>query len=139
MLAVTHLAREAIGLYNGGKDRKDAQPREYLLIPSRPDVMAPRFSSLTALLSFSLLSWSAVAAPAPSSTSGTVPSAVLQSCAAQMNGALPSTTPNGFQFSGNVRRYYVAAEEVDWNYAPTGWDNWLGVSPLRSAVTALAR
>lgn len=45
-----------------------------------------------------------------------------------MDGQLPATTPSTFQFSGNVRKYYVAAEEVEWNYAPTGWDNWLGVS-----------
>lgn len=44
-----------------------------------------------------------------------------------MNDVLPSPTPPGYVFSGNVRKYYVAAEEVEWNYAPTGWDNWLGV------------
>jgi len=43
-----------------------------------------------------------------------------------MNGSLPTTS--GFTFNGTVRRYYVAAEEVEWDYAPTGWDNWLGVS-----------
>lgn len=48
-------------------------------------------------------------------------------CAGSMNGQLPSATPADFHFSGNVRRYYVAAEEVEWDYAPTGWDNWLGV------------
>jgi hypothetical protein len=51
----------------------------------------------------------------------------LQSCAAAMDGQLPSTVPLDFHFSGNVRRYYIAAEEVEWDYAPTGWDNWLGV------------
>jgi hypothetical protein len=45
-----------------------------------------------------------------------------------MDGRLPSPTPSDFHFSGNVRRYYIAAEEVEWDYAPTGWDNWLGVS-----------
>jgi hypothetical protein len=50
----------------------------------------------------------------------------LASCSASMNGTLP-TSP-GFNFSGTVRRYYVAAEEVEWDYAPSGWDNWLGVS-----------
>lgn len=44
-----------------------------------------------------------------------------------MDGKLPSTVPSDFHFSGNVRRYYVAAEEVEWNFAPTGWDNWMGV------------
>lgn len=49
-------------------------------------------------------------------------------CAAGMDGTLPSPTPADFKFSGNVRKYYIVAEEVEWNYAPTGWDNWLGVS-----------
>ncbi|KAI7720420.1 Cupredoxin [Hortaea werneckii] len=52
-----------------------------------------------------------------------------------MNGILPSPTPSGYVFSGNVRKYYVAAEEVEWNYAPTGWDNWLGV-PLSASPRA---
>lgn len=52
----------------------------------------------------------------------------VQACAGGLNGLLPSSVPTGFNFSGNVRRYYVAAEEVEWDYAPTGWDNWLGVS-----------
>lgn len=55
-----------------------------------------------------------------------------------MDGQLPSATPADFEFSGTVRRYYIAAEEVEWNYAPTGWDNWLGVplnlSPRANAV-----
>ena len=67
-------------------------------------------------------------AAAPSGPSRTVEKRdSLQSCAASMNGQLPNPTPLGYVFSGNVRRYYVAAEEVYWNYAPTGWDNWLGV------------
>jgi len=48
-------------------------------------------------------------------------------CAAKMDGQLPQPTPVSFDFSGNVRRYYVAAELVDWNYAPTGWDNYMGL------------
>lgn len=48
-------------------------------------------------------------------------------CASSMNGALPRPTPSDFHFSGNVRRYYIAAEEHTWDYAPTGWDNWMGV------------
>lgn len=55
------------------------------------------------------------------------PSQPLRKCAASMNGELPTPTPSNFQFSGNVRKYFVAAEEIEWNYAPTGWDNWLGV------------
>jgi len=53
-----------------------------------------------------------------------------------MNGALPSATPPGFAFSGNVRQFYIAAEEIEWNYAPTGWDNWLGV---RIVVLGMAK
>lgn len=61
----------------------------------------------------------------------------LAACAASMNGVLPTATPPGFVFSGNVRQFYVAAEEIQWNYAPTGWDNWLGVRivPLGMAKT----
>lgn len=44
-----------------------------------------------------------------------------------LNGILPSPTPSGYVFSGNTRKYYVAAEKVEWNYTPTGWGNWLGV------------
>jgi hypothetical protein len=42
-----------------------------------------------------------------------------------MNGSVPYGP--GFNFSGTIRRYYVAAEEIEWDYAPSGWDNWLGV------------
>jgi FtsP/CotA-like multicopper oxidase with cupredoxin domain len=52
-------------------------------------------------------------------------------CSATLDGRLPAFTPSNFQFSGNVRRYYIAAEEVEWDYAPTGWDNWLGVRMKR--------
>ena len=40
-----------------------------------------------------------------------------------MDGQLPGkdSLPSNFQFSGNVRTYYVAAEEIAWNYAPSGW------------------
>ena len=44
-----------------------------------------------------------------------------------MDGKLPNTIPADFNFSGNVRRYYISAEQAKWNYAPSGWDNWLGV------------
>jgi len=54
-----------------------------------------------------------------------------------MNGLLPSPTPSNFYFSGNVRKYYVAAEEVNWDYAPTGWDNYMGV-PLNLSPRAKA-
>ncbi|KAG9815655.1 Cupredoxin, partial [Aureobasidium melanogenum] len=48
-----------------------------------------------------------------------------------------SSIPTNFNFSGNVRTYYVAAEEVAWNYAPSGWDNWLGV-PIQNSPHAAA-
>ena len=44
----------------------------------------------------------------------------ISQCEANMNGHLPYSTPKGFNFTGNVRRYYVAAEYVNWDYAPTG-------------------
>jgi hypothetical protein len=44
----------------------------------------------------------------------------LSSCAAQMDGKLPYYQPQGFNFSGTIRRYYVAAEIETWNYAPSG-------------------
>jgi manganese oxidase len=44
-----------------------------------------------------------------------------------MDGALPSSTPSNFHFSGDVRQYYIVAEQELWDYVPTGWDNWLGV------------
>lgn len=81
-------------------------------------------SYLSSIHAFATLILSAAAAP---TLSGAVPSAVLASCSAAMDGQLPSPSPPGFNFSGNVRRYYIAAEEVEWDYAPTGWDNWLGV------------
>ncbi|KAF4626427.1 hypothetical protein G7Y89_g11732 [Cudoniella acicularis] len=59
----------------------------------------------------------------------------LSGCASQMDGKLPYYQPLGFNFSGNVRRYYVAAEVEAWNYAPTGWDNWLGV-PMNESFRA---
>jgi hypothetical protein len=52
-------------------------------------------------------------------------------CSATLDGRLPAFTPSNFHFSGNVRRYYIATEEVEWDYAPTGWDNWLGVRMKR--------
>lgn len=52
----------------------------------------------------------------------------LEKCAAGLDGKLPSNPPPDFHFSGNVRKYYVAADELEWDYAPSGWDNWLGVS-----------
>lgn len=82
-------------------------------------------------------------------------------CEARMDGHLLYYVPEGFKFSGNVRRYYIASELVTWDYAPSGWakkspfhssfsystalvdscrnfsgwDNWLGV-PLNESFRA---
>ncbi|KAI4717172.1 Cupredoxin [Aureobasidium sp. EXF-10727] len=65
--------------------------------------------------------------------------AARNECEALMDSQLPgkSSVPTDFKFSGNVRTYYVAAEEVAWNYAPSGWDNWLGV-PVQNSPHAAA-
>ncbi|KAI7330553.1 Cupredoxin [Hortaea werneckii] len=84
--------------------------------------MPPSIASSALLLS---LAYQTVLATPFTASSSSTPS--LQACADQLDGELPSPTPLNYQFSGNVRRYYVAAEEVEWDYAPTGWDNWLGV------------
>ncbi|KAK3076949.1 hypothetical protein LTS18_011579 [Coniosporium uncinatum] len=49
--------------------------------------------------------------------------------------ALPEQVPFNFNFSGTVRTYYMTSEVLDWDYAPTGWDNWLGV-PIASSPRA---
>jgi len=67
------------------------------------------------------------ALPGMANGTGTLNASGLKSCSASMDGRLPTVIPSDFHFSGNVRRYYIAAEEVEWDYAPTGWDNWLGV------------
>jgi manganese oxidase len=41
-------------------------------------------------------------------------------CSGHMDSQLPYYQPRGFNFSGNIRRYYVAAEIDTWNYAPSG-------------------
>ncbi|KAG9562146.1 Cupredoxin, partial [Aureobasidium melanogenum] len=65
--------------------------------------------------------------------------ATRSECEALVDWKLPgkSSIPTNFNFSGNVRTYYVAAEEVAWNYAPSGWDNWLGV-PIQNSPHAAA-
>ncbi|KAK9371541.1 Cupredoxin [Lipomyces chichibuensis] len=65
-------------------------------------------------------------------------SPLAATCLSEMNGILPSVIPPGFNFSGNVRRYYMAAEIDTWDYAPTGHDNWLGV-PLNESFRAYNR
>ncbi|RMZ00944.1 hypothetical protein D0860_07799 [Hortaea werneckii] len=77
--------------------------------------------------------------PSFSSSSDQDPeSPYLSSCAAGLNGVLPSPTPAQWDYSGNVRRYYIAAEEVEWDYAPSGWDNWLGVPMANSPRANMA-
>lgn len=41
-------------------------------------------------------------------------------CSAQFDGKLPGQIPTGFNYSGNVRSYYIQAEMVDWNFVPSG-------------------
>lgn len=88
----------------------------------------------SAVLCTAALALSAVAAERP--TRVEIRQDALAACQAQLDGKLPSPTPSGFVWSGAVRTYYVAAEEIEWDYAPSGWDNWLGVSanvyPARS-------
>lgn len=69
----------------------------------------------------------AAAIAGSSSASSASPSPTVTPTHCTLNGQLPSPTPSDFHFSGNVRTYYVAAEEVDWDYAPSGWDIWLSV------------
>lgn len=90
------------------------------------------FQHMTSKALPALLILLALACAAPVNASG------LQQCTASMDGALPHFTPSDFHFSGQVRRYYIAAEQETWDYIPTGWDNWLGLpisdSPRAKAV-----
>ena len=72
---------------------------------------------LSSSLALALLSAGVVhAQDITSSTSpiATATASVLSSCAAELDGQLPSPTPAQWDYSGNVRRYYIAAEEVEW-------------------------
>lgn len=72
----------------------------------------------------------------PSSTSRQQPSPTPSTqCTAALDGKLPAQIPYDFHYSGNVRKYYIAAEDIDWDYAPSGWDNWLGL-PLKHSPRA---
>ena len=70
-------------------------------------------SSLLATVSATAVLGSAI--PSVTATPANLPA-----CASQMDGKLPYYQPQGFTFSGNIRRYYVAAEVDTWDYAPTG-------------------
>jgi hypothetical protein len=59
----------------------------------------------------------------------------LDQCIQILDNQLPPFQPSDFHFSGNVRTYYVQAEQLSWDYVPTGWDNWLGV-PINDSVRA---
>lgn len=83
-----------------------------------------------AYIALGLLS-STAAVAMPSSTNTPSPHA----CTATLDGQLPNQTPVNFHPSGNVRQYYIAAEEITWDYAPSGYDNWLGV-PLPASPRA---
>jgi manganese oxidase len=61
----------------------------------------------------------------------------LSTCTAAMDDTLPTFQPTDFEFSGNIRRYYIAAEQVLWDYVPSGWDNFEGV-PLKDSYRAAA-
>ena len=56
-------------------------------------------------------------------------------CSGYMDGRLPYYQPQGFNFSGNIRRYYIAAEIDTWNYAPSGM--YRVSSPLISIISVL--
>ncbi|KAK4706048.1 hypothetical protein P7C70_g160, partial [Phenoliferia sp. Uapishka_3] len=103
-----------------------------------------------------------LAAPATFPNANTPPPAdvnmtmSVESCSSRMNGKLPPFIPTGFNYSGTTRRYYVKAEEVEWDYIPsgenmtqlpgnlspssadtllrTGWDNMRGVPVDESPV-----
>lgn len=109
------------------------------------DIASPSLSSFSPLTAMRIPLLQAIGlhailvAALPVEEATTTKSSGLAKCAAGLNGKLPSPTPSDFQFSGNVRTYYVAAEEVEWNYAPTGWDNWIGVSFQTSSHAKPAR
>lgn len=51
---------------------------------------------------------------------------ILAVAAVWMPGAAAQTTEERAAGGGKVRTYYIAADEVDWNYAPTGIDQMTG-------------
>ena len=77
----------------------------------------------------------ALAVPSSSSHRQQPSSTPSSQCTTTLDGKLPAETPSGFRYSGTTRKSYIAAEEVDWDYAPSGWDNWLGL-PLRHSPRA---
>ena len=45
----------------------------------------------------------------------------------------------GMRADARVRQYYIAADELDWNYMPTGKDGMMGMEPTRYAKFYLTR
>ncbi|KAK9320601.1 Cupredoxin [Lipomyces orientalis] len=88
------------------------------------------FSSIALLATVAAFAEAAVLDPRNAKTSS-----MAAQCKVEMDGKLPPYTPPGFNFSGNTRRYYMAAEIDTWDYAPTGYDNWLGV-PMNESFRA---
>jgi FtsP/CotA-like multicopper oxidase with cupredoxin domain len=43
---------------------------------------------------------------------------------------LPASAQTGGAPAGHVRTYYIAADEVDWNYLPSGKDQMMGMAPM---------
>lgn len=62
------------------------------------------------------------AVPLPGEGTSSIPPT---QCTATLNGRLPTQTPSGFDFSDSVRKFCIAAEQIDWDYVPmagiTGW------------------
>lgn len=104
---------------------KHAQFFSCIVSNPKPTTMAFTLASVVLALASS-----ATAASVPSPSSSSVPS-----CTATLNGKLPNQTPINFHPSGHVRQYYIAAEEITWDHAPSAWDNWLGV-PLDTSPRA---
>lgn len=86
-------------------------------VVGRPQDAAPASSSsASSSVSTSASSTASSSAPSASASSNSSSPAplTLQQCQAMMDNQLPSTLPYGFNYSSNVRSYYVAAEEVLW-------------------------
>ena len=95
-------------------------------------------SVFASLLLLPLFYSTGLAAPTATSTApSTGLSTGLSTCAASMDDSLPGEIPSDFEFSGNIRRYYIAAEQVLWDYVPSGWDNYEGV-PIEKSFRAAA-
>jgi hypothetical protein len=60
---------------------------------------------------------------------------VIQQCATGVDGKLPTWgIPPGFAWSGMSRQYYLSVDEIEWDYADSGWDNTHGVPMSESIV-----